>query len=103
MRARIVAVGLLATAITASFTFVLWWATWIEYSPAFATVLAGAAIACPLFGTIAGIHSKGWKPLIIGCALGAVIMIAMYYVLRHNNISPSSQNAPASCGISPTT
>jgi hypothetical protein len=90
MRVRLWAVGLLATVVTAFFTFFLWYVVWIEYSPALATVLAGAAIACPLFGTIAGNHSQRWKPLLVGFALGAVIMLAMYYAVTHNSISPSS-------------
>ena len=88
MRGPILAVGLLSTATTALFTLFLFYVVAIEYSGPLGYALAGAAIAGPLLGAIAGANSKRWGPLITGAALGALILIAMYSIVRFNYYSP---------------
>ena len=81
MRAKILAVGLCATALTAFVAILA--AILVAYgNPASAIGiigfgLAGAAIAGPLFGTIAASHQKRWNPLLVGCALGLLTLLIM--------------------------
>ena len=43
--------------------------------------LTGAAIAGPLFGTIAGSYKERWNPLLTGCALGLFTLFIMYALI----------------------
>lgn len=90
MRARILAVGLLATALTSFFLIFLFYLVQKEYSKPLAAVLAGAAVAGPLFGAVAGAKAERWGPLVTGFILGAVVMIVMYSMIRFNTNSPDA-------------
>ena len=80
-RVALFAAGLLATAGTALLAFILWYVIIYEqHATVLATGMAGAAIAGPLFGTIAALHAERWRPLLVGSAVGAGILLAMDYV-----------------------
>ena len=80
------AVGLAATGLAALLAFPLWFAMLYESQAHIRVVLAfglaGAAIAGPLFGTIAASHNKRWSTLVTGCALGAFVLIVWFGILR---------------------
>jgi hypothetical protein len=85
MRTTILGVGLCATALTAFVAIPL--SIFVPYeNPTTARIilafaLAGAAIAGPLFGTIAGSHEERWKPLLTGCGLGLLTLIIMFELI----------------------
>jgi NADH:ubiquinone oxidoreductase subunit 2 (subunit N) len=82
VRAAILAAGLCATAlivaVEATYLFPL--ALYADRR-VIGTLLTAAAIASPLFGTIAGLHQKHWNPLLAGCAIGLFLLIALFAVL----------------------
>lgn len=85
-RAPIVAVGLAATGLAGFLALPLWVFMLYESQAPIRVVLAfglaGAAIAGPLFGTIAASHRNRWNILATGCALGAFVLIVMFAILR---------------------
>jgi hypothetical protein len=82
MRSTITAVGLCATALTALVAILL--AILVAYGNPASPIgiigygLAGAAIAGPLFGTIAASHENRWNPLLVGCAFGLLTFLIMF-------------------------
>ena len=85
MRTTILAAGLCATALTA--VLVLMLLPFVPYeNPSTARVilayaLTGAAIAAPLFGTIAGFFDERWKPVLTGCGFGFLALIVMFALI----------------------
>ncbi len=43
-------------------------------------LLTAAAIASPLFGTIAGMYEERWNPLLTGCVLGLFFVVVLFAV-----------------------
>lgn len=82
MRATILVAGLCATALTAVLAIML--LPFVPYeNPSTARVvlayaLTGAAIAGPLFGTIAGSYKERWNPLLTGCVFGLLTLAVMF-------------------------
>jgi uncharacterized membrane protein YeaQ/YmgE (transglycosylase-associated protein family) len=85
-RAPIVAVGLAATGLAGFLALPLWLFMLYESQAPIRVVLAfglaGAAIAAPLFGTMAASYHNRWSTLVTGCALGAFVLIVMFAILR---------------------
>ena len=80
VRATIFVVGLCATALTTLAAMLLFIITLYEHKVVIGILLTAAAIASPLFGTIAGTHQERWNPLLTGCAFGlffVVVLLAM--------------------------
>lgn len=85
MRTTILAAGLCATALTALVAIML--LPFVPYENPSTTrvilayALTGAAIAGPLFGTIAASHAERWNPLLTGCVLGLLTLITMFALI----------------------
>ena len=47
----------------------------------FGTLLTAGAIASPLFGTIAGLHQQRWRSAPCGCAIGLILILALFAAL----------------------
>jgi hypothetical protein len=82
VRATILAVGLCATAliIAVEATFLFPLALYAD-KQVIGTLLTAGAIASPLFGTIAGLHQQRWNPLLAGCAIGLILLLALFAAL----------------------
>jgi len=82
MRTTILVAGLCATALTAFIAIML--LPFVPYenpstaNVTLAYVLTGAAIAAPLFGTIAGSLAERWKPVLAGCGFGLLTLAVMF-------------------------
>jgi uncharacterized membrane protein YeaQ/YmgE (transglycosylase-associated protein family) len=85
VRSTIFAVGLCATALISLQALILLPFPFDNPANVWQVIvlaLTGAAIAGPLFGTIAGTRQDRWKPLLTGCALGGFILIVMVALLQ---------------------
>ncbi len=85
MRATILVAGLGATALTALVAIML--LPFVPYENPSTTrvilayALTGAAVAAPLFGTIAAYRVERWNPLLTGCALGLLTLSIMFALI----------------------
>ena len=75
------AVGICATALITLAAFLLFIGTLYAHKEVIGVLLTAAAIASPLFGTIAGTHEERWNPLLTGCALGLFFMVVLFAVV----------------------
>ena len=91
----ILAAGLVATALAtlgALFGFYLLARRDLEL---FGYALAGAAIAGPLFGMIAALRVRRWRPLVTGCALAIVALVASQAIFRATASRGDDDTVPA--------
>ena len=73
--------GLCATALTALAAMVLFISALYAHKEVIGVLLTAAAIAGPLFGTIAGMHEERWDRLLTGCAFGLFFVGVLFAVL----------------------
>jgi hypothetical protein len=81
VRARILAVGLCATALITLAAFLLFIASLYAHKEVIGVLLTAGAIAGALFGTIAGSHGERWNPLLAGCGVGLFLLLVLFSVL----------------------
>ena len=73
--------GLCATALITLVAMILFIIALYEHKEVIGILLAAAAIASPLFGTIAGLHQQRWNPLLAGCAIGLFLLLFLFAAL----------------------
>lgn len=81
-RLAILAAGLVATALATLGALIGFDALARRDLELLGYTLAGAAIAGPLFGMIAALRAKRWGPLVTGCALAVVALVAAEAIFR---------------------
>jgi hypothetical protein len=81
VRATILAVGLCATALITVVAMPVFILSSYAHKEVLGTLLTAGAIASPLFGTIAGLHQQRWNPLLAGCAIGLILLLALFAAL----------------------
>ena len=79
--ATILAVGLCATALITVVAMPVFILSSYAHKEVLGTLLTAGAIASPLFGTIAGLHQQRWNPLLAGCAIGLILLFALFAAL----------------------
>ena len=60
--------------------FLLFIHTLYAHKEVIGVLLTAAAIASPLFGTIAAMHEERWNPLLTGCAFGLFFVVVLFAV-----------------------